>query len=152
MPHPTHIVAVTAFIQDQNRDILLVRTERRGWELPGGQVENGEDLLSALAREVHEECGLNVNVGNLLGVYSSMGQTGETNTKVIFLFRCEMTGGSPIPSIETPDVGWYSENEALQLVTNGPHRIRLKDALGWNQPIYRVYEASPYKLLATKKL
>jgi mutator protein MutT len=53
-----------------------VLLERRGqppaqgsWSLPGGLVDVGETLEEAVAREVREECSIEVNVGPLLGVF-----------------------------------------------------------------------------------
>ncbi len=52
MPDPMHIVAVSGLFSNANGQVLLVKTDRRGWECPGGQVEDGEDLVAALQREV----------------------------------------------------------------------------------------------------
>jgi mutator protein MutT len=53
-----------------------VLLERRGqppaqgsWALPGGLVDVGERLEEAVRREVREECGIEVEVGPLLGVF-----------------------------------------------------------------------------------
>jgi 8-oxo-dGTP diphosphatase len=55
----------------RDRRILLVRRAtapaRGRWSLPGGHVELGEDVRSALVREVHEETGLTVVVRSLVG-------------------------------------------------------------------------------------
>src|SRR4029078_9951760 len=55
--HPTHVLAVSGFVTNEQGDVLLVRVVDRGWELLGGQVELGEGLLDALKREVEEETG-----------------------------------------------------------------------------------------------
>lgn len=41
--------------------ILLVKHPQRGWEFPGGRIENNESPLDALHREVMEECGIKIN-------------------------------------------------------------------------------------------
>jgi ADP-ribose pyrophosphatase YjhB (NUDIX family) len=51
---PRHIVGVAGVVRDDTGRVLLVRTGRRGWEQPGGQVELGEDLKTALQREIRE--------------------------------------------------------------------------------------------------
>ena len=52
--NPLHVVAVTGFVRDAGR-VLLVPVLDRGWELPGGRFEEGEWLTAALEREVEEE-------------------------------------------------------------------------------------------------
>jgi 8-oxo-dGTP diphosphatase len=45
MAMPTHIVAVGGFVEDENGNILLVKTIHNGWVYPGGQVEAGGNLI-----------------------------------------------------------------------------------------------------------
>ncbi len=45
MTHPRHIAAVSALILRPDGRILLIKSPRRGWEFPGGQVEEGENLI-----------------------------------------------------------------------------------------------------------
>lgn len=41
MTSPTHIVAVTGFITNPEGKILMIQGIKRGWEIPGGKVEEG---------------------------------------------------------------------------------------------------------------
>ena len=65
------VVAVGAIVVKAGK-VLLVRRRRepsRGlWSLPGGAVRRGEGLREAVAREVREECGIDVRVEEVVEV------------------------------------------------------------------------------------
>jgi 8-oxo-dGTP diphosphatase len=146
---PRHIVAAAAAVFDDAGRVLLVRSGWRGWELPGGQVEQGEALLTGLAREVREESGCRFTVGRLLGVYSNVGPP----YIVQFLFRGTYAGGDLTPSVETPEVGWFFPDEARSMITRPSTLGRLADALA-DAPgvVYRAYRLRPYVLVDERRL
>ena len=61
---------VGGLILGQDGKILLVRSERfnNKWVVPGGHIEFGEPIITALKREIFEETGLEVEVQELLMV------------------------------------------------------------------------------------
>jgi 8-oxo-dGTP diphosphatase len=69
--HRRPVCAVGAIILDKG-EILIAKRARepaRGqWSLPGGRVEWGESLFEAVAREVREETGVDIDVEGLAGI------------------------------------------------------------------------------------
>ena len=134
---PKHIVAVSGLVTNpSDNTVLLIQSPRRGWEFPGGQVEQGENLIAALKREVREETGVLVSVGELVGVYSN-----TASHIVMFGFLCEYESGELCTSLESLAVEWVSRDEARARVMRPPLRDRLRDMLDFNGTvIYRAYE------------
>lgn len=68
--HPVVGVAVAARTED-GRWLLIRRRDTGGWAMPGGTLEWGETLRSAIRRELWEEAGAElVSPADLCGVYS----------------------------------------------------------------------------------
>ena len=58
---PVHFVSAAGVVYKDGK-VLLIRSERRGWEFPGGIVEQGEAILDGLRREIFEESGMQATV------------------------------------------------------------------------------------------
>ena len=145
---PKHIVAASALIRNNLGEIALVKTERRGWELPGGQIELGESLPAGLQREIFEECGIEVELDRLLHVRSNL-----STSIVIFLFQATYVSGELRPSEETPQVRWADSQTALRLITHPALHLNLRDLLQDDAQLrYEAYQTDPFVLVETRAI
>ncbi len=94
-------------IRDGDRVLLSMRSNLRGWELPGGNVNEAESPEEGVRREILEETGLQVRVTELVGRYHRTGFLPHT----AWVFRCECSGGELTPSAETPRLSWFGVSE-----------------------------------------
>lgn len=141
---PLHVVAVTALISHPDGRVLLIRNPRRGWEVPGGQVDEGESLLAALKREVLEEAGVKIQPGALTGIYHNL----TSSPKLIFSFLGSWVSGDLITTAESLESEWVARDQVLSRITNPIIYERIQDMLGYSKrPIYRFYTTNPYRLL-----
>ena len=95
------LVAGAIFELDGNI-VLIQRDIEPGygkWTFPGGFVERGERAEAAAEREVLEETGLEIEVREIVGLY-----TYEGEVPAIAVFAAGVTGGEPTPLDETMDV------------------------------------------------
>jgi 8-oxo-dGTP pyrophosphatase MutT (NUDIX family) len=121
LPPPTHTLSAAAVVVNDQDEILLVRSPRRGWEMPGGQVERGETPYEAALREVLEESGIEVTILGFAGVFHNVG-----NDRSNFLFLASPTGGQLRTSEESIEVGWFKLPSALEMVTFPTFRQRIE--------------------------
>src|SRR5256886_17637247 len=116
-------IAVSALIFDEGRVLLAHRRDIDWWNLPGGGMEVGETVDEALRREVAEETGLEVEVEQLVGVYSK-----PQKQEVVLTFHCHITGGTLQPTEEMSESRFFPPH-AIPANTLPKHRQRIGDAL-----------------------
>lgn len=155
---PTHIVAAAAVVENEKHEILMVKTHRGGWVFPGGQVEVGENLLDGVKREVMEETGITIEVGELFCVASNTGKypgyngVKEIPTKVMLDFTGSYVSGEVRPSEENSQTAWIPKEEALALIEAPAIIERFRAYLEYNgRPMYMEYVTRPEFELRIKR-
>ena len=129
------VVAVTAVIQDDAGRILLIRrTDNDLYSIPGGGVELGETLTQTVKREVLEETGINVQVTDLIGVYSDPAHVieftdGEVRQEFSICFRATPVGGELRTSDESREVIWTDPTDLDELTIHPTIRLRIRHGL-----------------------
>ncbi len=112
LPHRT----VTAAVIVQGERVLLAQRRPEDmlgglWEFPGGTCREGESLADCLRREIAEELGLEVAVGEKVAAL----RHAYTHFRVtLHLFFCRPLAGRPRP-LECADLRWVTPEEAADL-------------------------------------
>lgn len=98
-------VAVVVLASDGHGRLLYVRRNHEPamyrWAWPSGFVDAGERVEDAAAREVREETGIDVEIGELLGVWSATG-----DQTVVIAYRAAARAGTLRPGAEALAAAW----------------------------------------------
>jgi 8-oxo-dGTP diphosphatase len=105
-PAPT----ASALIRDERGRILLARRAHDPgaglWDLLGGFMDEGEEPLETLRRELREETGLDGEPGDFLGAIPD--RYGEDGTWTVnFYWEARLAPGEPQPADDVAELVWY---------------------------------------------
>lgn len=111
------LVGVGAVVWDGARVLL----ERRGqppalgrWAIPGGLVELGETAAAAVRREVLEECGIEIDVDAMLGLFEPIQRDHDGRVRyhyTVIDFLARYRGGELRAGDDAADVRWVAPGE-----------------------------------------
>ena len=127
-------------IFDVHRRLLILKPNyKKGWTIPGGQIEEGESPWEACRRETREECGLDVVRGRLVCVDFLRPKPNRPGG-MRFLFDCGVFDARQISMIRVQDEEIDEHrlcpvNEALVLLS-GPVRRRVGVGVVAKQCVY----------------
>ena len=120
---PRVVLVNRCIIVNKNKFLLIKRASNDSygpglWEFPGGKLDEGQDLSSALEREVLEETGLLVlPTTRIAYTESSMATNGKYKglTYVVIIGIGKLIGGKLKLSEEHEDYKWVNYNEAIEM-------------------------------------
>jgi ADP-ribose pyrophosphatase YjhB (NUDIX family) len=106
-------VAVVCVVSRNGSILMIRRGTDQGyglWGLPGGYIDRGEVVENAAVREVWEETGLRVKVGELIGLFSESG-----DPVIVAVFAASEIGGELEPGPEALEVGFFPVDDLPEL-------------------------------------
>ncbi|WP_281272274.1 NUDIX hydrolase [Neobacillus piezotolerans] len=118
----TFVLAVKGVVVKDGRMLIVKRSaddETGGgtWECPGGKLDFGETLETALVREIAEETGLEVVAGQLLFATSIL--TSPVRQVAILTYLCQAESDDVRLSAEHADFCWAGKDEVKALLAPG---------------------------------
>jgi 8-oxo-dGTP diphosphatase len=109
---PPHKIIGVAVIWNDQQQILIDRRREEGamgglWEFPGGKIEFGETVEECIKREIYEELGIVIEVGEHL---ITIDHTYTHLRVTLTVHHCRLLSGVPQP-LECDEVLWVNLDE-----------------------------------------
>ena len=112
---PTWIPVATGFIRKNGLVLVGQRPEGHSlagqWEFPGGKIELGENPEQALKRELHEELGIEAEIGSLR--HSHTHSYGDRAILILF-FDVKLWKGEPKSQHHT-ELKWINPQDLFKM-------------------------------------
>jgi len=110
MSHTSTMIVAAGVVVEDGRVLLTQR--KRGahlegaWEFPGGKVEEGEDPRDALRRELKEELGIDVSVGEIVDVTFHRYEDAGRSILLLFFDATRARGSADPKALDVAAFEW----------------------------------------------
>lgn len=128
-----HSAGAVVFHRNSELKYLILHYEEGHWDFPKGHIEEGEDALTAMIREVKEETGLNVDVvfgfkEQIEYFFRARYDNGRLKHKIVEYFLAEAPHREVKLSHEHIGYEWLNYENAMGVITHANSRNVLKKA------------------------
>jgi len=118
----TPLVGVGVVVFNDQKQVLLVKRgnePKKGlWAIPGGNVELGEPVRETALREVKEECNVNIELKDQLGVVDLILKDKDSKVQYHYIlidYLAQYINGELKPQSDVLDAGWFYQPELVKL-------------------------------------
>jgi mutator protein MutT len=111
------VVGVGGVVIRDGRALLIKRGSaplKDQWSIPGGTLELGESIQEGVRRELLEETGIEVRVGELIEVFDRIFRDDAGKIQYHFVivdYLCEAISGEARAASDVTDVAWVNEED-----------------------------------------
>ena len=107
---------VRAFVEKDNKIILVKEKKERSWETPGGSVRLHESLEQALKREVLEETGYSVKIEKLMLTHIGGSKFIKKTRVLCLIYKVKLIKKVRKPLPDVVGIKWFSKNEIRNIL------------------------------------
>ena len=87
------------------------------YELLGGHIERGESSIDGLKREIKEELGMKIEIGDSFFTFSYDGRDSQTTETIYFAQFAEPIENIKLNSEDHSESNWFAENEIGKIIS-----------------------------------
>ena len=116
--YPMHIVTPKAAIFNKKNKLLIIKRNAKEiafpnkWTIPGGKLQEGEDVEKGLKREAKEEVNLDVEVVSPLSVFNFVRPDNISVVGIIYLCKAIDEENTKVDGEEHVDFAWINEEDS----------------------------------------
>lgn len=149
------ITGKAVIFNDNNQIALIGNRIHSFFLLPGGGIENGENIIQGVKRECREETGLEVELTREIGVSEDFRIRDAKHCITIAYFATALSKGTPALTSNEKDIGvylkWFPFSEALTLLEDQREKVKKGEVKFYNT-CFNIWRDHFFLLRAEKML